>query len=205
MPADPHSAATRREFEALLAPVLDRAYATALRLTRADADAQDLVQDAALLAYRGFGTFARGTNFGAWFLRVLMNAFLSARRKHRVEDGAVSLDEIPNAFIQRQAHEMVKASAATEGLSGADVARTVIGRLEQRQVEQAIDALPEEFRVVAALYFLQDQPYQQIADILAIPVGTVRSRLHRGRALLQKSLWDVAMDHGLVPARRATP
>src|SRR5580765_139753 len=115
MPGDQTSPATRQEFEALLAPVLDRAYATALRLTRADADAQDLVQDAALLAYRGFATFERGTNFGAWFLRILMNAFLSARRKHRAEDTAVSLDDLPNAIIQRQSHEMVRGEAAAEG------------------------------------------------------------------------------------------
>ena len=103
-----HSSASQAEFEAQLAPVLERAYATALRLTRHAADAEDLVQDAALLAFRGFANFERGTNFRAWFLRILMNAFLSGRRRHRAEDGAVSLDEVPNAFIQRQAHELVK-------------------------------------------------------------------------------------------------
>jgi RNA polymerase sigma-70 factor (ECF subfamily) len=185
--------------------VLERAYATALRLTRNGADAEDLVQDAALLAYRGFGTFEKGTNFRAWFLRILMNAFLSSRRKHRVEDDAVSLDDVPNAFIQRQAHELVKADAAPAGLAGADVARAVIGGLETEQIEAAIDALPDEFRAVAALYFLQDLPYQEIASLLAIPVGTVRSRLHRGRALLQKRLWETARDHGLVPARGERP
>lgn len=194
---------TPEAFEAHLTPVLDRAYATALRLTRNAADAEDLVQEAALLAYRGFDSFETGTNFRAWFLRILMNAFLSSRRKHRAEDTAVSLDDAPNAFIQRQAHEVVKGDTAPAGLAAGDVAREVIGRLESEHVEAAIDALPEEFRVVAALYFLQDLPYQQIADLLGIPVGTVRSRLHRGRALLQKQLWSIAMDHGLVPARKA--
>lgn len=83
------------EFESLLAPILDQAYGVALRLTRNRADAEDLVQEAALLAYRGFGTFVRGTNFRAWFLRVLTNAFLSARRRQRPLDHAVSLDEAP--------------------------------------------------------------------------------------------------------------
>jgi RNA polymerase sigma-70 factor (ECF subfamily) len=192
---------SQAEFEAQLAPVLERAYATALRLTRHAADAEDLVQDAALLAFRGFATFERGTNFRAWFLRILMNAFLSGRRKHRAEDDAVSLDEVPNAFIQRQAHELVKTEAVPAGLAAADVARSVIGQLESEQVEAAIDALPEEFRTVAALYFLQDLPYQEIAAMLGIPIGTVRSRLHRGRALLQKRLWETARDHGLVPLR----
>ena len=195
------AAGTRDEFEALLQPVLARAYATARRLTANAADADDLVQDAALLAFKGFRTFERGTNFQAWFLRVLMNAFLSSKRRHRVEDGAVALDELPNAYIQRQAHETVKAADASPA-APSDVAKHVVAKLESEQVERAIDALPEEFRTVAALYFIQDLPYQEIADLLGIPVGTVRSRLHRGRALLQKRLWELGVDHGLVPAHQ---
>ena len=189
---------TRGEFEALLQPALARAYATARRLTANAADAEDLVQDAALLAYRGFRTFQHGTNFQAWFLRILMNAFLSSKRRHRVEDAALSLDDLPNAWIQRQAHETVKADPSPA--SASDVAKSVVGRLETAQVERAIDALPEEFRTVAALYFIQDLPYQEIAGLLGVPVGTVRSRLHRGRALLQKRLWEIGVDHGLVPS-----
>ena len=203
--ARPPAFGRREEYESLLAPVLDRAYATALRLTRNDADAQDLVQDAALLAYRGFDTFERGTNFRAWFLRVLMNAFLSGKRKHRVEDSAVALDELPNAYIQRQAHEIIPADTAAEGQGPADLARSVMDRMEAEQVEAAIDALPEEFRVVAVLYFLQDLPYQEIASVLGIPVGTVRSRLHRGRALLQRALWRLARDNGIVPNKKVAP
>ncbi len=194
------------EFESLLAPILDQAYGVALRLTRNRADAEDLVQEAALLAYRGFGTFVRGTNFRAWFLRVLTNAFLSARRRQRPLDHAVSLDEppppsSPSAFLQRRAHETVTGAPPEAGFRGADVVREVLGKLESEQVAAAVDALPDEFRAAAALYFLQDLSYQEIADVLEIPVGTVRSRLHRGRALLQKKLWDIAVDHGLVPAR----
>lgn len=197
--------ALKQEYESLLAPVLDRAWATARRLTRNDADAQDLVQDAALLAWRGFASFERGTNFRAWFLRIMMNAFLSGRRKHRVEDTAVALDDLPNAFIQRKAHELIPAAEAAPGQGPADLARAVLDHLESEQVEAAIDALPDEFRTVATLYFLQDLPYQEIATMLGIPVGTVRSRLHRGRALLQRSLWQVAADHGIVPERKVTP
>ena len=153
------------EFERLLEPHLARAYATALRLTRNPSDAEDLVQDAALLAFRGFKTFEHGTNFRAWFLRVLMNAFLSAKRKHRPEDQAVSLDDLPSAYIQRQAHEVVTAAPEAQQ-SGSDVVRSVIGKLETEQVDAAIDALPEEFRDVATLYFIQDLPYQEIADLL---------------------------------------
>jgi RNA polymerase sigma-70 factor (ECF subfamily) len=194
----------RTEFERELAPHLARAYATAMRLTRNPADAEDLVQDAALLAYRGFKTFERGTNFGAWYLRILMNAFLSGKRKHRPEDTAVALEDVPNAYIQRRAHELVRAAPEAELTSG-DVVRGVIGKLETEQVEAAIDALPDEFRAVATLYFLQDLPYKEIAEMLRIPVGTVRSRLHRGRALLQRRLWEIAMDYGLVPAAGKRP
>src|SRR3954463_14825620 len=128
--AEPNAQSRREEYETLLGPVLDRAYATARRLTRNDADAEDLVQDAALLAYRGFDTFERGTNFRAWFLRILMNAFLSGRRKHRVEDTAVALDDLPNAYIQRKAHEIVASPEGAEGGAGpGELARSVMDRL----------------------------------------------------------------------------
>lgn len=181
------------EFEALLEPELDRAYAMALRLSRNQADAQDLVQEAALLAFRGFGTFRRGTNFRAWFLRILMNSFLSTKRRRRPEDDAAPLsEELPNAYIQRQAHD-------------GELSLAVIGGLEAGQVQQAVDLLPEEFRTVSALYFIQDLSYQEIAETLAIPIGTVRSRLHRARALLQRQLWAMAQDHGLVPRNMERP
>lgn len=197
-----HEPDAREEFEALLAPVLDQAFGVALRLTRNRADAEDLVQEAALLAFRGFGTFERGTNFRAWFFRVLTNAFLSGRRRQRPEDHAVPLDDLPNAVMQRRAGEV---AAATPGAPGPDaLVHDVLDRLEYEQVAAAIDALPEEFRMTAVLYFLQDLSYQEIAGVLKIPVGTVRSRLHRGRAQLQQHLWNVAVDHGLVPKRGAS-
>ncbi len=185
----------------MLEPVLGRAYALALHLTRNPADAEDLVQDAALLAYRGFGTFEAGTNFRAWFLRILTNAFLSGQRKKRPEQAAVSLDDPPNAFLQRQAHERVgdQPLADRRAVAG-DLAKSVVERLDAAAVSQAIEELPDEFRAVSSLYFLEDLSYQQIAATLEIPVGTVRSRLHRGRALLQQRLWRLAEDYGLVAA-----
>ncbi len=199
--ADPDPAAA---FEALLAPVLERAYGVALRLTRDPADAEDLVQDAALLAFRGFHTFERGSNFRAWFLRILTNAFISGTRRRRVEDTAVPLDAPPNAWMQRQAQALLREdTAAPVHEAAGDVVRSVLGRIAADEVAAAIDALPEEFRVVSTLYFVEDLSYQAIADIVGIPVGTVRSRLHRGRALLQQRLWRLAADHGIIPPRRA--
>ncbi|OGT95534.1 MAG: hypothetical protein A3I79_04785, partial [Gemmatimonadetes bacterium RIFCSPLOWO2_02_FULL_71_11] len=156
------------EFETLLEPVLDGAYGLALRLTRNRADAEDLVQEAALLAFRGFRTFVRGTNFRAWFLRILSNAFISSLRKQRPETGAVSLEEIPSAYMQRQAHQLA-ASGAAGAVAPGDLVLTVTGKLESDQITAAIDALPEEYRLVCTLYFLQDLPYREIADVLEIP------------------------------------
>lgn len=173
----------------------------ALRLTKNPADAEDLVQDATLLAFRGFDTFQQGTNFGAWFLRVLTNAFLSGRRKARPLDEAVSLDQLPNAYMQRQARRLVPDGSAQPWLAAGDIMRSVLGRLEVEAVASAIDSLPDEFRAAAALYFLDDLSYQEIAGVLEVPVGTVRSRLHRGRALLQMRLWEIALDHGLARSR----
>lgn len=191
----------RSDFERLLEPLLESAYGVAMRLTRNSADAEDLVQEAALHAYRGFDTFERGSNFRAWFLRILVNTFLSSRRRRRPEDQAVELDAPPSAFMQRQAHELAAAlHPDAQGLAGGDLVREVLGRIEAEHVEQAIGELPDEFRAAATLYFLQDLSYQEIADMLEVPVGTVRSRLHRGRALLQRRLWRLAQDHGLVPA-----
>ncbi len=197
---------TREEFATLLEPALGRAYGAALHLTRNAADAEDLVQEAALLAWRGSGTFQPGTNFRAWFIRIVTNTFLSGRRKRRPEQDAVSLDDDPpNAYLQRRAHGPAAGGGAAAGLVGGDLVRAVVGKLEIAQVSAAIAELPEEFRTAASLYFLDDFSYQQIADTLGVPVGTVRSRLHRGRALLQRKLWQIAEDHGLVQSGAAAP
>ncbi len=182
----------------MLEPVLGRAYALALHLTRNQADAEDLVQDAALLAYRGFDTFERGTNFRAWFLKIVTNTFLSGRRKKRPEQSAVSLDEPPTA--QRRGGEQLAAGAMDASLAGGDLVTAVVEKLDATAVSRAIEELPDEFRAVSSLYFLEDLSYQQIAETLEIPVGTVRSRLHRGRALLQQRLKRLAQDYGLVAA-----
>jgi RNA polymerase sigma-70 factor, ECF subfamily len=179
------------EFEVLLSPILHMAYGTAVRLTRDRSEADDLVQDAALLAYKAFGTFQRGTNFKAWFFRILTNAFYSRHRKDRHEKANLSTEDVPALYLYNRTTEA--------GLAGpeSDPASTIMDRLDAERVAQALDALPEEYRAVATLYFIDDLTYQQIADVLQCPVGTVRSRLHRGRRILQKSLWDLAVERGL--------
>ena len=181
------------DFEALLAGVLEQAYGTAMRLTGNAADAEDLVQDAALLAHRGFASFTTGSNFRAWFYRILLNRFYSNYRRQRRTGVAVDLEETPELYLYEQAE--------AAGLKPSeDSAAALIDRLDAEAVEQALIALPDEFRAAATLYFMQDLPYQEIAEILDVPIGTVRSRLHRARRMLQKALWMVAQERGIVSA-----
>jgi len=184
-------AAVQVEFEALFAPILQIAYGTAVRLTRSRTEAEDLVQDAALLAYKAFGTFQRGTNFKAWFFRILTNAFYSRHRKEKHEKANLSSEEVPALYLYQK--------TAEAGLWGSesDPAAAIMDRLDAVRVGEALDSLPEDYRVVSTLYFIDDLSYQQIADVLQCPIGTVRSRLHRGRRMLQKALWEVAMERGI--------
>jgi RNA polymerase sigma-70 factor (ECF subfamily) len=182
---------TRDDFEALLVPALDAAWGTALRLTGNAGDAEDLLQDASLLAWRGFGSFEPGSNFRAWFFRILTNRFFSLWRKQKRAGTTVELEEAPELYLYTRAEEL--------GLQQApDPAVALISRLDVEAVEAALAALPDEFREVCTLAFMQDLSYQEIADQMAIPVGTVRSRLHRGRRLLQQALWSVAEERGLL-------
>jgi RNA polymerase sigma-70 factor, ECF subfamily len=179
------------EFEGLLGPILQMAYGTAVRLTRSRADADDLVQDASLLAFRAFGSFQRGTNFKAWFFRILTNAFYTRHRKEKHEKANVSSDDVPALYLYQ------KTTEAGLGGTDSDPASAILDRLDAERVGQALDALPEEYRAAATLYFIDDLSYQQIAQVLQCPVGTVRSRLHRGRRMLQKSLWEIAVERGI--------
>ena len=176
----------------LLKPLLARAYGLALRLLRNSADAEDLVQEAVLAACRGFGTFQLGTNFKAWFFRILTNCYYSRHRRQRHEGQLTDLDEVPEQYLYIRTAEL--------GLHGgqSDPVETVFNRLDSEQIVAALQDLPEEYRVVSTLYFMEDLSYGEIADTLGIPVGTVRSRLHRGRKILQKLLWRVAVERGVV-------
>lgn len=180
----------REAFEAHLNPILDVAYRVAYQLTRNKEDAMDLLQDASIQAFRGFQTFQTGSNFKAWFLRVLTNRYLKLKAKKRIE--TTQLDDITDVYLFKKSSE--------NGLLGNpdDPARLVLDGLDVETVQNAIDKLPEEFRLVCVMYFMNDFGYEQIADVLEIPVGTVRSRLHRGRKALQRVLWDLALERGIV-------
>jgi RNA polymerase sigma-70 factor (ECF subfamily) len=185
------------DFDMLLRNVLAPAFGTALRMTGNRHDAEDLIQEASLAAYRGFATFQRGTNFKAWFFRIMMNCYLTSRRRARPETSMEDLEDSHAAYLFMR--------TAEAGLHGRfeDPAAATIGQMAQDDVASALEALPEEFRVACTLYFMEDLQYQEIAEILGLPVGTVRSRLHRGRKMLQKRLWKVAEDQGIVRTRSA--
>jgi RNA polymerase sigma-70 factor, ECF subfamily len=191
--ADTESAA--QKFETYLLPILGAAYGTALHMTRHRDDAEDLVQEAALQAFRGFHTFAPGTNFKAWFFRILTNLFINKYRKKQREPEVDTLhesEEVATLYLYKKTREI--------GLHtwNSDPAAVVMSRVGTDHVAQAIAVLPEEYRLVCALYFMEEFSYEEIAEIVGCPVGTVRSRLHRGRRTLQKSLWQVAEEEGII-------
>lgn len=182
----------RTDFESLLEPFLPTVFRAAMQMAGSRDDAEDLVQDAAVQAYRAFHTFTPGTNFKAWFFRILTNAFYQTHRKRRRTPETTSVEEAPALYLYSRASETGLLQRSD------DPAALVLGQLDREAVGAAIDRLPEDYRVAAALYFVEEFSYEEIAQILGCPIGTVRSRLHRGRRLLQQSLWQLAQERGIV-------
>lgn len=184
------------EFDALLMPILEIAYGSAYHMTRNREEAEDLIQEAAVQAFRAYHTFQQGTNFKAWFYKILLNCFRNNYRRQKRSPEITPLDDAPDLYLYIQ--------TAQAGLHRpeANPAALVISKMSEQQIKQAMAALPEEYRIVAILYFMEELPYQEIADILECPVGTVRSRLHRGRKLLQKALWQIAEDNHIIAELR---
>lgn len=189
----------RRDFETLLMPLLDAAFGLALHMTRNRADAEDLVQEAVLKALRAYASFEPGTNFKAWFFRILTNRFHDQYRKRRAERNDCSLEHASELYVLLRSKDGGLDLQVTEP----DVA--AFRHIEMEHVAAALQQLPEEFRIVATLYFVEDFRYQDMAEVLGIPLGTVRSRLHRARRMLQKRLWQIAQDSGLVAVASAVP
>jgi RNA polymerase sigma-70 factor, ECF subfamily len=180
------------DFEASLLPILGQAYGYALKLTRNQADAEDLVQEATLQALRGLHTFRAGSQFKPWFFRILTNAHRMRWRTRARRLFTVSLEDTPELYLYA-------ATGAANVPVERDPARDLIGRMSLESIEQAIRKLPVDYQEAAALYFSDELSYQEIAEVLNVPIGTVRSRLHRARKLLQKLLWREAVDEGVAP------
>ena len=179
-------------FEALFTGVFHTSFGVALRFTSNQADAEDLVQEAALLAYRAFESFESGTNFRAWFLKILTNCYYTKRRREKSRPVTSDLDDTPDLYLY------ARSGQAGFRTQGPDPAATLLDKLGTERIVEAVNRLPEQYRVVCTLYFMDDSSYEEIARVLACPVGTVRSRLHRGRRMLQKALWQLAQEDGIV-------
>jgi RNA polymerase sigma-70 factor (ECF subfamily) len=176
-------------FEAEALPLLPGLYSAAFRLTRNAADAEDLVQETFLRAYRGFHQFEPGTNIKAWLYRILTNTFINSYRKKQREPQTDSLDETEDWYLySRMAERGTEPSAEA----------TVIESLPDEDVQEALSSLPEQFRIAVLLADVEGFSYKEIAEITEVPIGTVMSRLHRGRKALEKRLWDVVRERGLV-------
>lgn len=179
------------EFALLIEPLLNPAYRFAMHLSHNAEDAEDLIQEAALLALQNFQKFQPGTNFKAWLFRIILNRFCSRRRR---DSRVVELDDVvEQKFVdQRRSDGFYTRSS--------DPATVVVDRIDSAAIHDAISALPHEFCTVCSLYLIEDMSYQEIAESLRIPVGTVRSRLHRGRAILRQELRSQAESRGIVQA-----
>jgi RNA polymerase sigma-70 factor (ECF subfamily) len=187
--APPEDPALRARFERDVLPLLPNLYGAALRLTRNPQDAEDLVQEAVLRAYRGFAGFEEGTNLRAWMYRILTNTFINSYRKKQRQPVVVPEEDIEDWYLYDRL-----GAAATEASAESEV----LERIPDEDVQRALEELPENFRMAVLLADVEGFSYKEIAEILDIPIGTVMSRLHRGRKALQKALWETVRERGLV-------
>ena len=164
-------------------------YSAALRMTRNPADAQDVVQETFLKAYRAYSSYTEGTNLKAWLYRILTNTYINTYRKAQRHPSEVELGELQDLYLYKRLGEVSGAVPSTE----ADMLDTFV----DRDITDALEALPEVFRMPVLYADVEGFSYKEISEILDIPIGTVMSRLHRGIKALQKKLWDLAEQHGI--------
>lgn len=166
-------------------------YAAALRMTRNRADAEDLVQETYLRAYRGFGGFEEGTNLKAWLYRILTNTYINTYRAKKRRPDETELEDVEDLYLYR------RIGALEAAMAGRSAEEELLDNISDAEVKAAIEELPENFRLAVLLADVEGFSYKEIAEILDIPIGTVMSRLHRGRKALQKRLYQFAVDHKL--------
>jgi RNA polymerase sigma-70 factor (ECF subfamily) len=184
--------ADRSRFVEQAMPFMDSLYSAALRMTRNRADAEDLVQETYLKAYRAFDSFTEGTNLKAWLYRILTNSYINSYRSKKRRPEELELDDSEEFLLYRR---LGGVEAAQIGRSAED---ELFDWFTDAEVKDALESLPDQFRMAVLLADVEGFSYKEIAEILDIPIGTVMSRLHRGRRGLQKRLYDYAVERGLL-------
>jgi RNA polymerase sigma-70 factor (ECF subfamily) len=174
-------------------PLMDGLYSAAMRMTRNAADAEDLVQETYLKAYRAYERFEVGTNLKAWMYRILTNSYINDYRKKQRRPDESDIDDVEDLFLYRR---LGGAETATLSRSAEDELMDLFG---EDEVKVALEDLPEHYRLPIVLADVEGFAYKEIAEILDVPIGTVMSRLHRGRKQLQKRLYAFAEEHRLLP------
>jgi len=191
--------AEQADFESDAMGFAPQLYSAALRMTRNPADAEDVLQETFLKAYRAYHTFQEGTNLKAWLYRILTNTYINRYRKAQRRPTEVDLGEVEDLYLYRRigSAESIDASRSAE--------EAVLEGFVETDVKNAVEALPERFRLPVLLADVEGFSYKEIAEILDVPIGTVMSRLHRGRKALQKTLWKFAQERGLVGSQGEEP
>lgn len=185
-------AAARREFEQSALPLLDNLYGAAMRLTRDPAEAEDLVQDSMVRAYRFWDTFKRGTNIKAWLFTILRNTFINGyHRRGR----ARSFHSDVNAQMRSLGPTVALANSTSQPPGPEEVVST---QITTARIREALDSLPPDYRIAVTLADLEGLSYKEIAEAMDCPIGTVMSRIYRGRKILHKLLYDHAREIGII-------
>jgi RNA polymerase sigma-70 factor (ECF subfamily) len=182
--------ADRSEFAQQAMHYAPQLYSAAVRMTRNSADAEDLVQETYLRAYRSYATFTEGTNLRAWLFRILTNTFINSYRAKQRRVQETELNDVEDLYLYRRIGGVDVASRSAED--------TLFELFTDDEVKNALEALPESFRLPVLLADVEDFSYKEIAEMLEIPIGTVMSRLHRGRKAMQKALVEFATERGLL-------